>query len=119
ENVSGHVWDAVFPLLNVFARIPVCGLIAQYSATEVPAAKYQTPQIFRAVLTKRLNIRGFIVTDFAARHADFQRDVARGMKEGRVKYREDIAEGLEKAPAAFMGMLKGKNFGKQLVRIAE
>jgi hypothetical protein len=67
ENVSGAVWDAVFPLLNTFARIPVCGLIAQYSATEVPEMKYKTSQIFRAVLTKRLTIRGFIVTDFAAK----------------------------------------------------
>jgi NADPH-dependent curcumin reductase CurA len=119
ENVSGAVWDAVFPLLNTFARIPVCGLIAQYSATEVPEMKYKTPQIFRAVLTKRLTIRGFIVTDFAAKFPEFIRDVPQWMKEGRIKYREDIAEGLEKAPAAFMGMLKGKNFGKQLVRIAE
>ncbi|MGB9365452.1 MAG: NADP-dependent oxidoreductase [Xanthobacteraceae bacterium] len=119
ENVSGPVWDAVFPLLNPFARIPVCGLIAQYSATEVPQMKYQTPHIFRAILTKRLTIRGFIVTDFAAKHGDFLRDVAQWIKEGKIKYREDIAEGLENAPAAFMGMLKGKNFGKQLVRVAE
>jgi NADPH-dependent curcumin reductase CurA len=119
ENVSGPVWDAVFPLLNTFARIPVCGLIAQYSATELTEARYRVPQVFRAILTKRLTIRGFIVTDFAARHGDFQRDVSQWIKEGRIKYREDIAEGLENAPAAFMGMLKGKNFGKQLVRIAE
>src|ERR1043165_395316 len=58
ENVSGPVWDAVFPLLNTFARIPVCGLIAQYSATEAPDMKYKTSQLFRAVLTKRLTIRG-------------------------------------------------------------
>ena len=119
ENVSGAVWDAVFPLLNPFARIPVCGLIAQYSATESPDMKYKTSQIFRAVLTKRLTIRGFIVMDFWGRFDDFIRDVPQWIKDGRIKYREDIAEGLENAPAAFMGMLKGKNFGKQLVRIAE
>ena len=119
ENVSGPVWDAVFPLLNTFARIPVCGLIAQYSATELKEARYSAPQVFRAILTKRLTIRGFIVTDFAAKHGDFQRDVSQWVREGKVKYREDIAEGLENAPQAFMGMLKGKNFGKQLVRIAE
>jgi len=119
ENVSGPVWDAVFPLLNAFARIPVCGLIAQYSATEAPEMKYKTSQIFRAVLTKRLTIRGFIVTDFAAKFPEFIRDVPQWIKEGRIKYREDIAEGLENAPQAFMGLLKGKNFGKQLVRIAE
>jgi NADPH-dependent curcumin reductase CurA len=119
ENVSGAVWDAVFPLLNPFARIPVCGLIAQYSATESPDMKYKTSQIFRAVLTKRLTIRGFIVMDFWGRFDDFIRDVPQWIKDGRIKYREDIAEGLENAPAAFMGLLKGKNFGKQLVRIAE
>jgi NADPH-dependent curcumin reductase CurA len=119
ENVGGPVWDAVFPLLNAFARIPVCGLIAQYSATEAPEMKYKTSQIFRAVLTKRLTVRGFIVTDFAAKFPDFIRDVPQWIKEGRIKYREDIAEGLENAPQAFMGLLKGKNFGKQLVRVAE
>jgi NADPH-dependent curcumin reductase CurA len=119
ENVSGAVWDAVFPLLNTFARIPVCGLIAQYSATEAPEMKYKTSQIFRAVLTKRLTIRGFIVTDFAPKFPDFIRDMPQWIKEGTIKYREDIAEGLENAPQAFMGLLKGKNFGKQLVRIAE
>jgi NADPH-dependent curcumin reductase CurA len=119
ENVSGAVWDAVFPLLNTFARVPVCGLIAQYSATESPDMKYKTSQIFRAVLTKRLTIRGFIVTDFWGRFDEFIRDVPQWIRDGKVKYREDIAEGLENAPAAFMGMLKGKNFGKQLVKIAE
>src|SRR3954467_10377195 len=118
ENVSGAVWDAVFPLLNTFARIPVCGLIAQYSATEAPEMKYKTSQIFRAVLTKRLTIRGFIVSDFAAKFPDFIRDVPQWIKEGRIKYREDIAHGLENAPRTFIGLLKGKNFGKQLVRVA-
>ena len=119
ENVSGAVWDAVFPLFNTFARIPMCGLIAQYSATEAPEMKYKTSQIFRAVLTKRLTIRGFIVTDFAAKFPEFIRDMPQWIKDGRVKYREDVAEGLDNAPQAFMGLLKGKNFGKQLVRIAE
>jgi NADPH-dependent curcumin reductase CurA len=119
ENVSGPVWDAVFPLLNTFARIPVCGLIAQYSATEAPDMKYKTSQLFRAVLTKRLTIRGFIVTDFAAKFPDFIRDMPQWIKQGHIKYREDVANGLENAPATFIGLLKGKNFGKQLVRIAE
>jgi NADPH-dependent curcumin reductase CurA len=117
ENVGGAVWDAVFPLLNTFARIPVCGLIAQYNATELPPGPNRVPQLFRAVLTKRLTIRGFIVTDFAAKYADFLRDVSTWMKEGRIKYREDVVEGLENAPEAFMGLLKGKNFGKLLVRV--
>jgi NADPH-dependent curcumin reductase CurA len=119
ENVGSPVWDAVFPLLNTFARVPVCGLIAQYNMTELPGGPNRVPQLFRAILTKRMTIRGFIVTDFAAHYNDFIRDMPQWVKEGRIKYREDVAVGLENAPAAFMGMLKGKNFGKQLVRIAE
>jgi NADPH-dependent curcumin reductase CurA len=119
ENVGSPVWDAVFPLLNPFARVPVCGLIAQYNMTELPAGPNRVPALFRAVLTKRLLIRGFIVTDFAAHFNDFIRDMPQWVKEGRIKYREDVADGLENAPTAFMGMLKGRNFGKQLVRVAE
>ena len=119
ENVGSPVWDAVFPLLNTFARVPVCGLIAQYNMTELPAGPNRVPQLFRAVLTKRLLIRGFIVSDFAAHFNDFIRDMPQWVKEGRIKYREDVADGLESAPTAFMGMLKGGNFGKQLVRVAE
>jgi NADPH-dependent curcumin reductase CurA len=77
------------------------------------------PLLLRNVLTKRLTIRGFIVTDFAAKFPDFIRDMPQWIGQGRIKYREDIAEGLENAPQAFMGLLRGKNFGKQLVRIAE
>src|SRR6266850_1375658 len=119
ENVGGPVFDAVLPLFNPFARIPVCGLIAQYNATELPPGPNRLPVLMRNVLTKRLTIRGFIVTDFAAKFPEFIRDMPQWIKEGRIKYREDIAEGLENAPQAFMGLLKGKNFGKQLVRVAE
>ena len=69
------------------------------------------------MLVKRLTIRGFIVSDFAARHGDFLRDMSGWVREGKVKYKEDVTDGLDKAPAAFMGLLKGKNFGKQLVRV--
>ena len=119
ENVGGAVFDAVLPLLNPFARIPVCGLIAQYNATELPPGPNRLPLLMRNVLTKRLLIRGFIVTDFAARLEDFLRDVSQWVREGRVKYREDVVDGLENAPATLIGLLKGENFGKQLVRIAE
>ncbi|HEX8665180.1 MAG TPA: NADP-dependent oxidoreductase [Beijerinckiaceae bacterium] len=118
ENVGGAVWDAVFPLFNDFARIPVCGLIANYNMTELPAGPDRTPQLFRAVLTKRLTIRGFIVWDFQAQAREFATEVGGWLREGRIKYREDVVEGLENAPQAFMGLLKGKNFGKLLVRVA-
>jgi NADPH-dependent curcumin reductase len=113
ENVGGAVQQAVWPLLNDFARIPVCGLIAQYNlATPMPG-----PDMF-TVLRKRLTLRGFIVTDFAAKQADFLRDAGEWVRSGRIKYREDIVDGLENAPTAFLGLLGGKNFGKLLVRVA-
>ena len=116
ENVGGAVFDAVFPLLNVFARVSVCGLIAHYNDTEAKVPNW-APSLMRAILTKRLTIRGFIVTDFAARHADFLRDMSQWVHEGKVKYKEFVTEGLDSAPGAFMGLLKGANFGKQLVRV--
>ena len=116
ENVGGAVFEAVFPLLNAFARVPVCGLIAQYNATTPTAPKWASSMMI-SVLAKRLTIRGFIVSDFAARHADFLRDMSQWVREGKVKHREFITEGLDSAPAALIGLLKGANFGKQLVRV--
>jgi NADPH-dependent curcumin reductase CurA len=114
ENVGGAVQQTVWPLLNDFARIPVCGLIAQYnSPTPMPG-----PDMF-SVLRKRLMLRGFIVSDFAAKQGDFLREVGEWVRTGRLKYREDVADGLEQAPAAFLGLLQGKNFGKMLVRVAK
>jgi NADPH-dependent curcumin reductase len=113
ENVGGAVQQTVWPLLNDFARVPVCGLISQYNAT----TPMPGPDMF-SVLRKRLTLRGFIVWDFAARQADFLRDMGEWVGGGRVKYREDVVEGLENAPAAFLGLLQGKNFGKLLVKVA-
>ena len=114
ENVGGAVQQTVWPLLNDFARIPVCGLIAQYSlTTPMPG-----PDMF-TVLRKRLLLRGFIVTDFAAKHGDFLREAGEWVRSGRLKYREDITDGLENATATFLGMLQGTNFGKTLMRVAK
>jgi NADPH-dependent curcumin reductase len=113
ENVGGAVQQTVWPMLNDFARIPVCGLVAQYNAT----AATPGPDMF-SVLRKRLLVRGFIVWDFAAKQAEFLHDVGEWVRTGRLKYREDIVAGLERAPASFLGMLQGKNFGKMLVRVA-
>jgi NADPH-dependent curcumin reductase CurA len=118
ENVGGHVWDAVFPLLNDFSRIPVCGLIAQYNDGDTFPGPDRFPVVMRQVLSKRLTLRGFIQRDFAEQRPAFYRDMAQWIRDGRVKYREDIVDGLEKAPQAFIGMLQGKNFGKLIVRIA-
>jgi NADPH-dependent curcumin reductase CurA len=118
ENVGGAVFDAVLPLFNLFARMPVCGQISHSSATGLPPGPNRVPVVMRAVLSKRLTIRGFIVWDFAAKQGEFLRDVAAWLKDGRINYREDVVDGLERAPAAFIGLLKGENFGKMLVRVA-
>jgi NADPH-dependent curcumin reductase CurA len=118
ENVGGPVFDAVFPLLNTFARVPVCGLIAHYNATELPKGPDRMPLLLRQILVKRLTVRGFIVFDFFGQQADFLAEVGPLVRDGRIKYREDIIDGLEKAPSALIGLLKGENFGKLIVRVA-
>ncbi len=119
ENVGGKVFDAVLPLLKPRARIPVCGLIAQYNATEAPAGPDRMPLLQRTLLTKRVRMQGFIVfDDYGDRHSEFFKAMAPWVREGKVKFREDVADGLEQAPEAFIGLLEGRNFGKLVVRVA-
>jgi NADPH-dependent curcumin reductase CurA len=118
ENVGGAVWDAVMPLLNNFARVPVCGLIANYNDTALPEGPDRMSLLMRVVLVKRLRIQGFIVSDYASQRNDFLRDVSGWIREGKLKYKEDIVEGLENAPQAFIGLLRGANFGKLLVKVS-
>jgi NADPH-dependent curcumin reductase len=119
ENVGGAVWQAVLPLLNSFARVPVCGLIAQYNTAGQAAGPDQLPATMRRVLTKSLTLRGFLNYEFAAEHfSTFLRFVAPAIADGRIRYREDIIDGFDNAPDAFIGMLQGGNFGKALVRVA-
>ena len=117
ENVGGAVFEAVFPLLNAFARIPVCGLISMYNATSLSPGPILLPHLMRAILTKRLTFRGFIVSDFFGRYGDFMHDMSTWVGEGRIKYREDVVDGLKNAPQALIGLLRGENFGKLLVPI--
>jgi NADPH-dependent curcumin reductase CurA len=118
ENVGGAVWQAVLPLLNRFARVPVCGLIAQYNTSDAPGPNL-LPATMREVLSKSLTLRGFINYEFAAEHfATFLQTVAAGIKSGEIRYREDITDGFENTPATFLGMLEGKNFGKTLIRVS-
>ena len=120
ENVGGAVFQAVLPLLNPFARVPVCGLIAQYNMKpgEPPSGPAAVTDLMRASLTKRLLIRGFIVYDFAEDADAFHSDMGEWVRSGRIRYREDVVDGIENAPRAFMGLLEGRNFGKLLVRVA-
>ena len=119
ENVGGAVWDAVLPLLNNFARVPVCGLVANYNATALPEGPDRTATLMRTILTKRLRVQGFIVYDFAEQMRDFLREVGSWVREGKLKYKEDIVEGLENAPQAFIGLLRGANFGKLLIKVSD
>jgi NADPH-dependent curcumin reductase CurA len=118
ENVGGAVWQAVFPLLNPFARVPVCGLVANYNLTELPPGPDKSVALMRAALTKRLRIQGFIVWDFASQEHEFLNEASAWLREGKIKHREDVTEGLENAPKAFMAMLQGGNFGKTLVKVS-
>jgi NADPH-dependent curcumin reductase CurA len=118
ENVGGAVWDAILPLLNRPARVPVCGLIAQYDSGPAQVAADRLPVAMRAILSNRITVQGFLNFDFEKDHYDdFLREVSAAIAKGRIRYREDIMEGLENAPGAFIGMLAGRNFGKVLVRV--
>ncbi|UYM03595.1 NADP-dependent oxidoreductase [Solicola gregarius] len=120
ENVGGPVSAAVVRRLNKFARVPVCGLVANYNATEAPPGPDRLPGFLGAILTLSLTVRGFIQDEFVpTRHDDFLREMAGWLRDGSVRYREDIVEGLEQTPDAFRGLLVGRNFGKLLVRVGE
>jgi NADPH-dependent curcumin reductase len=118
ENVGGPIWDAVLPLLNRYARVPVCGLIAYYNDAK-PADGSPFAETMLTVLRRSVLIRGFINTEFAADHYDsFLKELSPLVRSGNIRYREDIAEGLEAAPSAFIDMLAGRNFGKALIRVS-
>ena len=119
ENVGGKVFDAVLPLLNTAARVPVCGLVSGYNATDLPPGPDRLPLLMGVVLKKRIRMQGFIINqDYGHRVEEFQREMTPWVKEGKVRYREQIVDGLENAPEAFIGLLEGKNFGKLVIRVA-
>jgi len=113
DNVGGAVSDAVFVNLNFFARVSLCGSISQYNA----ATPEMGPRLLGLFVGRRVNMRGFIVSDFAAKYAPAMRQMGEWVRSGRIKYKEDIVEGLEAAPRAFIGLLRGENFGKLQVRL--
>ncbi|MEH6567371.1 MAG: NADP-dependent oxidoreductase [Halopseudomonas sp.] len=120
ESVGGPVFDAVMPLLNPHSRVPLCGLIAQYNATEQPEGPDRLPQLMRLLLTQRVTIHGFIIFDnYGDRYPEFLEAMTPWVESGKVQVKEDRVEGLENAPEAFMGLLEGKNFGKLVVKIAD
>lgn len=114
ENVGGKVLEAVLPNMNNFGRIPVCGMIAWYNSAETGLT---APAIWRDVLTKFLSVNGFIIFNHYDRYPEFLAEVAPLIASGEIKYLEDIAEGLENAPQAFLSMMQGGNTGKQIVKL--
>lgn len=118
ENVGGKVFDAVLPLLNVAARVPLCGLISQYNATSLPEGPDRLSMLMGTLLVKRIKMQGFIIfDDYAHRYNEFASDMTQWLAQGKVKYKEQVVQGLENAPEAFMGLLEGKNFGKLVVEV--
>jgi NADPH-dependent curcumin reductase CurA len=118
ENVGGKVFDAVLPLLNSCARIPLCGMISQYNATELPPGPDRMFALMGNLLVKRIRMQGFIVfDDYGHRYDEFSQDMSQWLADGKIKYREDLVEGLENTVESFIGLLEGKNFGKLVMRV--
>ena len=112
ENVGGAVLDAALARMNPFGRVAVCGLVAGYNGQDISLRNV------RAILVSRLRVQGFIVSEHLEVWPQALAELAAHVAAGRITYRETIAEGLERAPAAFIGMLKGENLGKQLVKVS-
>lgn len=118
ENVGGKVFDAVLPLLNSAARVPVCGLVSQYNSTEQAQGPDRLPDFISTILRKRIRIQGFIIfDDYGSQYPEFNQQMSAWLKAGKIKYKENMVEGLDNTVNAFNGMLKGENFGKMVVKI--
>ena len=119
ENVGGKVFDAVLPLLNVGARVPVCGLVSRYNATKLPDGPDRISVLMGTILIKRITVKGFIIfDDYGHRYDEFAKAMSEMMGTGKIHYREQVVDGLERAPEAFIGMLEGQNFGKLVIKVS-
>ena len=118
ENVGGKVFDAVLPLLNTGARVPVCGLVSQYNATSLPEGPDRLSMLMGTLLVKRIKMQGFIIfDDYAHRYNEFAADMTTWLEEGKVKYKEQVVDGFDNTVEAFTGLLEGKNFGKLVIKV--
>jgi NADPH-dependent curcumin reductase CurA len=113
DNVGGEISDAVLRNINFFGRVALCGSISQYNATTPPMG----PRLLGTFVGKRVRAQGFIVTDFAGKYEPAMRQMGEWIRSGKLKYREDVVQGIDKAPRAFIGLLRGENFGKLLVKM--
>jgi len=117
ESVGGKVFDAVLPLLNPCARVPLCGLISQYNATSLPEGPDRMFMLMGTLLVKRIKMQGFIVfDDYGDRYAEFSQAMGQWLQEGKINYREHLVDGLENTVESFIGLLEGKNFGKLVMQ---
>ena len=120
ENVGGQVLDAVLPLLNANARVPVCGLVSQYNATRLPPGPDRLSRLMGHILKKKLRVQGFIIFDtFPHLYPEFAKAMEGWITQGKIKYREEILDGLEAAPRGLIGLLRGENFGKRVIRVGK
>ena len=118
ENVGGKVFDAVLPLLNPCARVPLCGLISQYNATSLPEGPDRLSMLMGTLLMKRIKMQGFIVfDDYGDRYDEFSQAMKKWLEEGKISYRENLVDGLENTVESFIGLLEGKNFGKLVMQV--
>ncbi len=118
ENVGGKVFDAVFPLLNSSARIPVCGVVSQYNSTEQAQGPDRLPTFISTILRKRIRMQGFIIfDDYGSHYPEFNKEMSEWLKAGKIKYKENMVDGLENTVTAFNDMLAGKNFGKTVIKL--
>ncbi|MFS4437193.1 NADP-dependent oxidoreductase [Paracoccaceae bacterium GXU_MW_L88] len=120
ENVGGKVFDAVLPLFNPHARVPVCGLVANYNATALPDGPDRMGFLMSQILIKKLTVQGFIIWDtFGHLYPEFIAEMQPWLANGEISYTEEMIDGLEAAPEAFIGLLEGKNFGKRVIRVGD
>lgn len=115
DNVGGELFDAVFANINKNARIVICGQIAEYNESDPP----QGPCPQHALIKKSARMEGFVVFDYKDEFDDAKKQLAEWYNNGKVKYRENLVEGFDKIPSAFIGLFEGDNIGKQMVKVAE
>ena len=115
DNVGGPITDAVMEQIAVGGRISICGQISQYNVEEPEPG----PRNLGLLVRKQAKVQGFLVGQFANRHEEARLRIAQWIKEGKIKYKEDVVEGLENAPRAFIGLMRGENFGKLLIKVSE
>jgi NADPH-dependent curcumin reductase CurA len=115
DNVGGEITDAVMPLMNTRGRVSVCGQIALYNLEKPDTG----PRLLPLILVRTLKVQGFLVFQYADRYEEALAQLAWWLQQGKLKHRETVAEGIENAVSAFLGMLRGENIGKQLVKVSD